>query len=128
MTIIDLHLDGEPVPKARPRHGRNGNVYTPAATVAAEEAIGWRVKERYAGLEPTARPVGIALAFRSARPRQRRNGRADLDNLVKLVKDALNGIAWVDDSQVEELHATLRRSSPRPGTDIRVYLLAETQE
>lgn len=128
MTIIDLHLDGEPVPKARPRLGRNGNVYTPAATAAAESAIGWRVKERYEGLAPTALPVGLAVAFDCRGSRGRRDGRADLDNLVKTVKDALNGIAWVDDSQVEELHATLRRGSPTPGTDIRVYLLNEPQE
>lgn len=128
MTIIDLHLDGEPVPKARPRLGRNGNVYTPDTTASAERDIGWAVKERHAGLEPTARPVGLALAFRSAHPRQRRNGRADIDNLVKTILDALNGIAWVDDSQVEEIHARLRRSSPTPGTDIRVYLLDEPQE
>lgn len=30
--------------------------------------------------------------------------RFDLDNAAKLVLDALNGIAWDDDSQVSELH------------------------
>lgn len=127
-AIVELRLDGEPVPKGRPRVGRNGNVYTPDATAAAELAIGWRVRERYTGLAPTALPVGLAVAFRSRGSRGKRRGRADLDNLVKLVKDALNGIAWVDDSQVEELHATLARDSPDPGTDIRVYLLEGTQE
>jgi len=31
--------------------------------------------------------------------------RPDLDNLVKFVKDCMNGIVWHDDSLVAELHA-----------------------
>lgn len=123
-TLISLRVAGEPVPKARPRHGKNGRVYTPDKTLAAEEAIGWRVRECYIGLVPTDRPVGIDLVFACRGSRAKRNGRADLDNLVKLVKDALNGLVWLDDSQVENLHARLRRQSDDPGTTIEVYLLA----
>lgn len=35
-------------------------------------------------------------------------GRPDLDNLLKLVLDSLNGVAYVDDAQVVESHATKR--------------------
>lgn len=30
--------------------------------------------------------------------------RQDLDNVEKLLNDALNGIVWSDDSQVDEVH------------------------
>lgn len=36
----------------------------------------------------------------------------DLDNLCKMLLDSLNGIAWVDDGQVVELHASVNRRAP----------------
>ena len=41
--------------------------------------------------------VSIALHVTTGR-------RFDLDNAAKLILDALNGVAWGDDSQVSELH------------------------
>jgi len=46
--------------------------------------------------------VSIALTVTTAR-------RFDLDNAAKLVLDALNGIAWTDDSQVASLSVTRAR-------------------
>lgn len=37
----------------------------------------------------------------------------DLDNHVKAVLDALNGVAFVDDSQVVEVHATKNFGEPK---------------
>lgn len=31
-------------------------------------------------------------------------GKPDLDNIIKLIGDALNGIVWIDDSQICEIH------------------------
>ena len=44
---------------------------------------------------------GLRAAFGAARPATR----PDLDKLVRLVLDALTGIAWADDGQVVEIHA-----------------------
>lgn len=126
--IIDIAIDGEPVPKGRPRLGARGHTYTPAATLAAERALGWRVRERYPGLAPTGRPVGLDLTFRTAHDGRARRGRADLDNLIKLVSDALNGIAWVDDSQVVAIRAAMERGAPDPGTAIRVYPIGDDRD
>jgi Holliday junction resolvase RusA-like endonuclease len=43
----------------------------------------------------------------------------DLDNLVKFVKDCLNGIAWKDDAQVVTLAAT-KKYDENPRTMIEI--------
>jgi Holliday junction resolvase RusA-like endonuclease len=45
-------------------------------------------------------PVGVELAFY-----QGTRARKDIDNMTKLVLDALNGVAWADDVQVSMLLA-----------------------
>jgi crossover junction endodeoxyribonuclease RusA len=47
---------------------------------------------------------------------------SDLDNLSKLILDALNGIAWEDDRQVIELHSfKILNSEIPPCTRIELY-------
>ena len=43
--------------------------------------------------------------------------RPDVDNLVKMVKDALNGIYWRDDSQVQ-ITGAIKVNSLRPRTEV----------
>ena len=45
--------------------------------------------------------------------------RPDIDNLVKIVLDGLNGVAFMDDKQVIELYA-IKRYSIEPRTEIMV--------
>ena len=54
---------------------------------------------RAAGLQPITGPVGVVL--HAYRPRRA----GDLDNTLKAVLDSVKGIAWGDDSQIEEIHA-----------------------
>lgn len=117
LVVCDLTLTGEPVAKGRPRTGR-GRTYTPAATVAAEEAIRWQL--RTAGLKPDVdHLLAVWLRFRSSTGR-----RVDIDNLQKLCLDACNGFVWADDFQVVEIHATVERRSSDPGTDLYVVRVA----
>jgi len=51
-------------------------------------------------------------------------GRADLDNLVKMVSDALNRVAWLDDRQIVKLDAEMVTFDPRPRTEVEVWLIA----
>lgn len=44
----------------------------------------------------------------------------DIDNYVKLVCDALNGIAWEDDNEVAEVYA-IKRYSNNPRTEVSIY-------
>ena len=46
-------------------------------------------------------PVAVTITW------QRRERRGDLDNRLKVLLDALQGVAYEDDKQVRELHAFL---------------------
>lgn len=53
-------------------------------------------------------------------------GKPDIDNVVKLVGDALNKIAWLDDSQISDL-IVVRRYGEVERTCIVIEPLEETQ-
>lgn len=46
--------------------------------------------------------------------------RPDLDNMVKLLADALNGIIWADDSQIFNLHAC-KLYSANPRIELEIF-------
>jgi Holliday junction resolvase RusA-like endonuclease len=88
---------GEPRSKERPRlNRRTGGVYTPAATVNAEREVAAAFGHRV----PFDSAVAVDLRFYCFSKTRR-----DLDNLVKLVLDGLNGIAYTDDYQVVRITA-----------------------
>ena len=102
-TVRRLTIAGEPVGKARPRVTRHGT-YTPAATRKAEAGVALAWTEAHADYLPTpGARHGLAVTFYRNHRYQR-----DLDNLVKLLMDALNGHAWEDDHQVEHIRADVR--------------------
>lgn len=126
--VVAVVVDGEPVPKGRPRTSpaewtvvdgrrvrtRAARTYTPTRTAAAEERIGWAL--RAAGVRRAdTDDLEVRVVFHLAGRR-----RVDVDNLVKTALDACNGIAWRDDCQVTLLHAEVVRGSPRPRTELAV--------
>jgi Holliday junction resolvase RusA-like endonuclease len=113
-TRYQLIVPGNPAPKRRPRCGRHG-AHTDARTRAAENTIAWEWKNAYPGHEPLAGMLGVSLLFY-----ENAKHPADVDNMAKLVLDALNGVAWVDDRQIASLHATVYRDHPDPTTRITV--------
>jgi Holliday junction resolvase RusA-like endonuclease len=103
---------GQPIPKARPRVAR-GHAFTPKTTLQAEARIAATARQQ--GARPLSCPVRLDLRFYREDLR-----RVDIDNLVKLVQDALNGIAYVDDAQVVSLSAVklLDRDAPRTCVEV----------
>lgn len=89
-------------------------------TEAAQNAI--KAEALRAGVRPMEGPLAVWLVFVFARPKRKpavippsywadgvrisRPVDSDVDNLSKLVLDALNGIAYADDRQVVELTAS----------------------
>lgn len=115
MIHVDATVLGDPIPKGRPRHGRNGHTYTPARTEAAEKAMAWELRQSRTSRRLVTTPVAVILTFRCKTRR-----RCDIDNLAKLVLDAGNGVVWVDDQQVERLVVRVQRGVDRPCTHILI--------
>ena len=90
---IKIIIPGRPVPKGRPRFGRNGQVYTPKKTREYEELVGWYTKQCMT--EPLKGNVMLHI-----KTYVKKNIFPDLDNIAKAIMDGLNGIAYKDDRQV----------------------------
>lgn len=107
-----------PVAKARARVV-NGHSFTPKKTASAEKLV----KDEWVACgRPRLAdgPLGLEVTFYFPRPKGHFNtkgllnaeglrhpaptGRPDADNLLKLIWDALNGLAWRDDSQFCDVH------------------------
>jgi Holliday junction resolvase RusA-like endonuclease len=88
------------VPKARPRVVRSKTgrpvTYTPTSTKSYEKTVAYLALAH----RPDGWPLDERYAFRFEVPAATRG---DLDNLTKSVLDALTGIAWKDDSQIDVL-------------------------
>jgi Holliday junction resolvase RusA-like endonuclease len=105
-------------PKERHRAG-NGRTYTPAKTAAAEKAIGLKFLEAARGHEVDAKGrYRLRIAVRGANPL------SDLDNHAKTVMDALNGICWAGDNQVDEL-LVRRFPGSEKQTIVAIYRIEE---
>ncbi len=80
--------------------------------------MGWYAKA--AGTSHQAGAVGLTLRF--YRPERR----GDLDNRIKVLLDALQGIAYADDAQVRELHCYLADDSANPRVEVTLWQVVST--
>lgn len=85
-------------------------------TVVSDEARRYKnlVKVELARWPLLAGPV--VLVAHLYRPQKS----GDLDNRLKVLGDALNGVAWADDSQVVEIHAYRHDDKARPRVEVEV--------
>ncbi len=112
MSVV-LTVPGQPHGKRRHRFGK-GRAYPDPVGVAHEETLAHYL--RRACPRPFASGVAIrALFYRSDKQR------VDIDNMLKAVLDAANGICFEDDSQVIEVLARveLDRANPRTVLELR---------
>jgi crossover junction endodeoxyribonuclease RusA len=122
---IHFTIQGEPVAKDRPRCSvkrKGAQVWAEAHDTQKNEKaaadIGWEFKAQNVGHEPFTGPVRVTMTFyEGKRPPQQRQ---DLDNLIKQVLDALNHVAWVDDTQVMGITAEVYRDCNSPRTDVNI--------
>jgi len=56
---------------------------------------------------------------------RKNNIRRDIDNMAKLILDALNKVAWADDHQIDELILWRGRDKDDPRTEVLIYTLQE---
>jgi len=141
-NTLTFTVPGAPVPKARPRVTRHGT-YTPAKTKDYEAKVAILAKKAMLeqGFKLTRDAVELRIDFYLPRPQSHygtgRNKaiikdqykdiyhitKPDLDNLIKSIKDALNKIAWKDDSQVMDIRATKDYSFGKDRCEITVITL-----
>lgn len=114
--------EGDPLSKQRPRTtSRNGRsvTYTPVSTKEAQETIrGYYLAGKRLQFGDETTRYGVRMFFY-----RKNHTRRDVDNMAKLVLDALNGMAWVDDTQIDELIIWRGHDKERPRAEVLVYLL-----
>lgn len=117
---ISFTIPGDPVVKGRPRFTKYGRTYTPKATTDAEGLIKKILANQ--GVTPFDQPVGMEVAFFCKTKR-----RTDGDNLMKLVLDACNEVAYTDDYLVEEVRYRVfrRAEGEEPRTEVLIYPLVQ---
>ena len=105
---------GNPRGKGRPRFSYAGHTYTDAVTTSYEGSVkkAWKSENNFTfGKSPTAIcikayfsvPVSLSKKKRAALFGQPYLGKPDADNIAKIIMDALNGLAYKDDTQIDVL-------------------------
>lgn len=136
MEQICFSIPGAPVGKARPRATRFGQPYTPAGTVQYENWVKLCFKQKYPDWVPTTEMVKMKLVIEYPIPKSTpkkyindmRSGvirpmkKPDIDNIAKIVSDALNNIAYRDDSQIVELVCSKYYTQNEPLVEVLLFI------
>lgn len=114
---IDLFMPWKAVSKERPRKGASGHMYTPKRTRDFEKLVG-DVAKTIARPAFTC-PVVVRIIIMEPVPKSYKGIKreaatsglisppvGDLDNKVKAITDGLNGIAYLDDNQINRIIAS----------------------
>ena len=115
---MEFIVEGNPQGKARPRFShKSGTVYTPAKTARYERLIRKAFLDAGGETIPAGCYVAITVDAYFRIPKSYTKGKRlacqhnvnrpakkpDIDNVLKAVMDALNGVAYEDDKQVVEV-------------------------
>jgi len=111
-------IPGQPKSKGRPRFAR-GRVFTPASTLQYERLVAAAAREVIS--EPITGNVQVDIlavyqvpkSWAKALQASARRGdimptRPDIDNVIKIILDGMNEVAYLDDQQVHMISAEKR--------------------
>lgn len=135
---VTFFVPGQPVAKGRPIAGRGfggrTTLRTPEKTVAYEGLVAHACHQAMKGDAPFSGPLAVIFSVTVQIPAswsKKRQSRAmdgiigatkkpDIDNVVKALCDAMNGVAYKDDAQIIELTVT-KHYGDTPGVHVRLY-------
>lgn len=134
--VIRFTIPGEPKGKGRPRLGRSGHAYTPHDTAVYENLVKLCYRDEnpddcetackdepvkvliwayYQIPKSVSKKTRMAMQMDDIRPSKK----PDCDNIAKIVCDALNGLAYYDDSQICEL-TVIKHYSETPRVEVKI--------
>lgn len=138
--IVRFVINSEPRGKQRPRvfnnrHTGKSQTITPKETVSYENLVRWTYANTLGcGMLEGALRMDV-MAYYSipkSTPKGKRQDmidgkilhtkRGDIDNVIKLIADALNGIAYKDDGQIAEVYAK-KMYSENPRVEVTIQEL-----
>jgi len=132
---ITLTIPGKPIAKSRPKFYRRGkHVGTYSSQTTEEGRFMLECKSQLKGHNLFEGPLRLCTLFCMPIPKSyskkkraqiecgdfQHTKKPDLDNLLKFVKDCLNGLVWVDDSQIVKVEAKKIYTAAYPETIIMI--------
>ena len=138
--ITSFQVLGAPVGKGRPKFARRGafvTAYTPEKTKAYEALVQFAATKAMRGNPPCAGAVQINMNIYIEPPKSwskiKRNSallgdikpssKPDIDNIIKGIFDACNGIVYDDDKQIFSL-SVIKSYGESARVEIRAYEVA----
>ena len=123
MISIMFTVYGEPVAKGRPRFSTRGKfpvAYTPEKTKTYETEVGMMAKAAMGASKALEGALEafiyvtfpVPASYSKKRTEaclsdvEKHTKKPDLDNVVKICLDGMNGIVFKDDSQITSIHST----------------------
>lgn len=125
--IQEFTILGNPRPQGRPRffvRGRHVGVYDPKESREYKQNLVAQIVAQNPRYIPEG-AICLECEFIFARPKSLpkkivdHTKKPDIDNCIKALKDALNGIVWKDDSQIISVYAR-KDYGDVPGIKIKV--------
>jgi Holliday junction resolvase RusA-like endonuclease len=136
--VITFVAYGTPAPKGSMKAFMPNGARFPVVTHDNSKTKPWSEAVKWAAINAVnskeipykVGPVAIHIAFYFAKPKSKKKAlfhvtRPDADKLLRCALDALKGIIWSDDSQVNLISATKDYTDEMPRAEIRVDQLRE---
>lgn len=119
IPALTFRVPGNPRSWKRAARGKGRTYVDPDSAMYRNLVVLAAVAARPDGWDRSRR-FFLSLEFANAT-----RGRIDASNVTKQVEDALNGILWDDDSQIDELHVKRLWTHDDPGLRVTVFVLPD---
>ena len=118
---FDIVIHGKPHPKQRPRFG-GGRAYSPKSNTENAKDIQAQFMVQRTGNEPLTGALYARISYYMPKPKSKcrvnsnpfpyADTKPDLDNMLKQTLDSLNGLMFIDDSQIVSVVTNKMWASP----------------